>query len=394
MKQSAHVLYSNARIWVVAALLSSFGLLSIHPAAAQSPPVIETSADQAFLADFETGTVLLAKNADARMYPSSMTKMMTAYMLFQRLRNGSLSLDDELEVSEKAWRKGGSKMFVEVGTRVRVEDLLRGIIVQSGNDATIVVAEGLSGSEDAFAREMTETARAIGMTNTQFRNASGWPDPEHYTTARDLAILAMRTIQDFPEFYHMYNERAFTYNNITQQNRNPLFGRVPGADGLKTGRTEAAGYGLTGSAIRGDQRLIMVLNGLETSRDRRDEAARIMEWGFREFGTFRLFEGGETVEEVPVWLGQDATVPLIVQSPVEIVMRHAARDQMTATLRTLEPIAAPIVAGDPAGEVVIEAPGMDALIVPVVAGESVARLGSFGRIQAALEYLVFGESGG
>lgn len=382
-------------IFSLALFLALFSnLTGIRSAVAQSAPGLETSAQQAFLMDFKTGTVLLSKNADTKMYPSSMTKMMTAYMVFERLRNGSLSLDDTFEVSEKAWRKGGSKMFVEVGKRVRVEDLLRGIIVQSGNDATIVVAEGLAGSEEAFAEQMTETARSIGMVNTQFRNASGWPDPEHFTTAQDLGILAMRTIRDFPEFYHLYSEREFTYSDITQQNRNPLFGRVEGADGLKTGRTEAAGYGLTGSAKRGDQRLIMVVNGLATSNDRREESSRLIEWGFREFATFKLFEAGETVDSIPVWMGQEASVPLVVQGSVEIVMRHAVRDGMKATLRTEAPMAAPIFAGDPAGEVLIEAPGMDPITIPVVAGENVGRLGSFGRIKAAVEYLVFGEAGG
>lgn len=362
-------------------------------AMAQDVRTLDTSAKQAYVVDFNTGTVLLSINADTRMYPASMTKLMTAYLVFERLKNGTLSLDDTFAVSEKAWRKGGSKMFVEVGKRVRVEDLLRGIIIQSGNDATIVVAEGISGSEDAFAREMTDKALELGMTGTQFRNASGWPDEEHYTTARDLAILAERMIRDFPEFYHFYSETEFTYSDITQQNRNPLLYRNIGADGLKTGHTEASGYGLTASAIRNDQRLIVVVNGLTSSRERAQEAERIIDWGFREFGTYRLFEPGETVENVPVWLGTESEVPLIVQEPLDIVLRRSVRDDLSVVLRTEEPIAAPITAGTVYGEVVVTAPGLDPVRVPVIAGEPVDRLGSFGRLKAALEFLIFGENG-
>lgn len=364
------------------------------PVSAQDSHALDVKSQQTILVDYETGMTLFGKNEDERMYPSSMTKLMTAYLVFERLKNGTLSLDDTFLVSEKAWRTGGSKMFVEVDTRVRVEDLLRGIIIQSGNDATIVVAEGLSGSEEAFAREMTAKAHELGMNNTQFRNASGLPDPEHYTTARDLSILAAHIIREHPEFYHYYSETEFTYSDIRQENRNPLLYRDVGADGLKTGHTEAAGYGLVASAIRGKQRLIVVVNGLESKRERAQEPERILDWGFREFGTFRLFEPGETVADVPVWLGTESHVPLIVQDPVEIVLRRSVRDQLKVTLKTEEPIPAPITPGTQHGEVVITAPGMEAIHIPVVAGEAVEQLGSFGRLQAAVEHLIFGESGG
>lgn len=367
--------------------------LGTAPVAAQDVRTLDTSAKQAYVVDYNTGTVLLSINADSRMYPASMTKLMTAYLVFERLKNGTLSLDDTFAVSEKAWRKGGSKMFVEVGKRVRVEDLLRGIIIQSGNDATIVVAEGLSGSEEAFAREMTDKAIELGMTGTQFRNASGWPDEEHYTTARDLAILAERMIRDFPEFYHFYSETEFTYSDITQQNRNPLLYRDIGADGLKTGHTEASGYGLTASAIRNEQRLIVVVNGLTSSKERAQEAERIIDWGFREFGTYRLFEPGETVADIPVWLGTETTVPAIVYDPIDVVLRRAVRDDLEVVLRTEEPISAPIAEGTVVGEVQISAPGLEPVLIPVYAGEQVERLGSFGRLKAALEFLVFGENG-
>ena len=375
----------------VSIFMLSLLLSGTSPSIAEDIGDLETSARQAILLDFQSGTVLLSRSADSRMYPASMTKMMTTYLVFERLQNGTLSLDDTFLVSEEAWRKGGSKMFVEVGDRVRIEDLLHGIIVQSGNDATIVVAEGISGSEEAFAREMTETARELGMMNTQFRNASGWPDDDHYTTAEDLAILAQRIIQDFPEYYHFYSETEFTYADITQQNRNPLLYRDIGVDGLKTGHTEASGYGLTASALRGSQRLVLVVNGLDSTRARAEESERILDWGFREFGTYRLFEAGETVEEAAVWLGTESRVPLIVQEPVDIVMRRSARDDLRVVLHTMEPISAPVQPGSQQGEVVISAPGMETVRVPVVAGEPVERLGSMGRLQAAIEFLVFGE---
>jgi D-alanyl-D-alanine carboxypeptidase (penicillin-binding protein 5/6) len=369
------------------------GVLSAPAARAQEAIGIDTSAEAAMMIEFDTGMVLLEKAADARTYPASMTKLMTAYLVFERLKNGTLSLDDTFLVSEKAWRKGGSKMWVEVGERARVEDLLRGIIVQSGNDATITVAEGLAGSEEAFARRMTEKARELGMMNTQFRNSSGWPDEEHYSTARDLAILATAIIRDFPEYYHFYSETEFTYADITQQNRNPLLYRNIGADGLKTGHTEASGYGLTSSAIRDGLRLVLVVNGLESQRARAQESERLLDWGFREFSRLRLFEAGETVGEAPVWLGTESQVPLIIEHPLDIVMRRTERDDLKVVLRTEEPIAAPITPGTVLGEVVVTAPGMDTVRVPVVAGEPVERLGSFGRLRAAIEYLVFGGAG-
>ena len=250
---------------------------------ASSSFALETLGKQVILLDMTTGTVLFEKNADELMTPSSMSKIMTVYKLFERLKDGGLSLTDTFSVSEKAWRKQGSKMFVAVKSRVKIEDLIRGMIVQSGNDATIVVAEGLAGSEGAFADELNETAKQLGMKNSNFINASGWPDPGHETTARDLAILAVATIKNFPEFYHYYSEKTSTYHGIKQGNRNPTIYRNIGADGLKTGHTEAGGYGLTVSALRKDRRLVLVINGLPTKKARSTEPERLLDWGFREF---------------------------------------------------------------------------------------------------------------
>ncbi|MFP6730486.1 MAG: D-alanyl-D-alanine carboxypeptidase family protein, partial [Alphaproteobacteria bacterium] len=274
---------------------------------------LETTAKQAILIDNVTGKVLFEKDADELMEPSSMSKIMTIYMIFDRLADGSLKLEDTLPVSEKAWRKGGSKMFVKLGSRVTIEDLLRGIVIQSGNDATIVVAEGLAGDEQTFAAEMTEQAHEMGMVSSNFTNASGWPDEAHRVTARDLALLAKRTIENFPQYYGYYSELEFTYNEIRQGNRNPLLYKKIGADGLKTGHTTRAGYGLTGSAIRDGRRLILALNGMTSAKARSREAERMIEYGFREFTNYALFEAGATVGEADVWLGDAATLPLVIE---------------------------------------------------------------------------------
>lgn len=353
---------------------------------------LETSAKQAVLLDFETGVELYSKNADEMMPPASMTKMMTVYLLFERLAEGRLSLDDELLVSRKAWKKGGSKMFVEAGKNIKVEDLIRGIVVQSGNDATIVVAEGLAGNEDAFAREMTDKARELGMSNTTFRNASGWPDPEHRTSARDLAILAEATIRNFPDYYKYYAERKFTFSTITQRNRNPLLGRLKGADGLKTGHTENAGYGLTASAIRNGRRLILVLNGMLSNRARKNESQRILDWGFREFGNFNLFAADEKITSVDVWLGEKSSIPLLAKEGVLLTMERKHRKSLKVTIRHTEPIPAPIQKGSRLGDVVVNVADRNPIEIPLIAGEDVQRLGPNGRISAALRYILWGAS--
>ena len=372
--------------------LSVVVLAGIAPllGASKLAAAIETEAREAILLDFDTGAELFSKNPDQLMPPASMTKMMTIYLLFERLKQGRLSLKDEFVVSEKAWRKRGSKMFVEVGKRVPVEDLMRGIVVQSGNDATIVVAEGLAGSEEAFAREMTAKAREIGMANTTFRNASGWPDPEHMTTARDLATLVEATVRNFPDLYRYYAEATFEYAGIQQHNRNPLLGRMPGADGLKTGHTEEAGYGLAASALRDGRRLILVVNGLPSEKSRRAESQRLLDWGFREFGSYKLFSAGETLTNVGVWLGEKNNISLVAERGVTMTIERNLRKSMKVLVRHEEPIPAPITKGDKLGQVEISIEGRQPIVVPLAAGESVPRLGVSGRMSAALGYLLWG----
>ena len=369
-------------------ILAAAGLAAVLA----SPPVsaIETTAREAFLIDATTGRVLLDKNSDVSMPPASMSKIMTIYMVFERLKDERLALDDELLVSEKAWRMGGSKMFVEVGKRVRVEDLLRGVIVQSGNDACIVLAEGLSGTEEAFAEEMTRKAREIGLTGSSFANATGWPDPNQRMTARDLATLARRIIEDFPEYYHYYAETEFTYGGIRQMNRNPLLYKSLGADGLKTGHTEEAGYGLTASVVQGDRRIILVLNGLGSQKARSEESARLIGWALREYDNYTLFKPGETVDEAPVWLGEAANVPLVMPEGVTVTLSRKARRDMRVTVVYDAPIPAPLRAGQEVAKLVVNAPGEEPVEFPLMAGADVERLGIFGRVTTSLQYLVFG----
>ncbi|MGF1611442.1 MAG: D-alanyl-D-alanine carboxypeptidase family protein [Kiloniellales bacterium] len=380
----------NANRILGAALALGFVLAVLSGGAATPARALDTQAREAFLLDMTSGTVLFEKDADMPMPPASMSKIMTIYMVFERLREGRLSLDDMLPVSEKAWRMGGSKMFVEVNSQVRVEDLLRGVIIQSGNDACIVLAEALSGSEEAFAEEMNRKGREIGLTDSHFTNSTGWPDPNHRMTARDLATLAQRLIKDFPEYYHLYSELEFTYHGIRQGNRNPLLYKNIGADGLKTGHTEEAGYGLTASAERNGRRLIAVITGLPSVKARSEEAERLISWGFREFEAYALFQPGEEVERAAVWQGEEETVPLVFPEGLTVTLSRAARRDMTVKVKYDAPIPAPIVEGQQVATLEIEAGEGRLLTFPLQAGANVERLGIFGRAVASLKYMIFG----
>jgi len=352
---------------------------------------IDTMARQVILVDATTDTVLFEKNADQHMPTSSMSKVITAYLVFDALRTGRMSLDDTLQVSEHAWRMQGSKMFVELGARIKVEDLIRGMIIQSGNDASIVLAEAMYGTEDAFAREATKRAHELGMKESNFVNATGWPDDKHYSTCRDLSILARALIYGYPEFYHYYSERDFTYHGIKQGNRNPLLYRNMGVDGMKTGHTEIAGYGLIASALRDGRRLILVINGLPNMQARADEPARLLEWGFREFSVYNLLKPGEAVDELPVWLGQGPTVSAVTGEGLKITMGQEERRGLKVTMQAQVPLPAPIKKGSQIGKLVITAPGgFITREVPLLAGNDVERLGFFGRLGAAARHVVFG----
>lgn len=359
---------------------------------------IETRAREAILLDATTGSVLLEHNADQRMPTASMSKVMTMYMVFEALEDGRLHLDDELEVSERAWRMGGSSMFVEVGDRVRVEDLIRGVIVHSGNDASVVLAEALGGTEEEFARQMNAQAQELGLTGSHFANATGWPADDHYSTARDLAHLAQALIEHFPQYYHYFSEQEFQYGVAPdgnpmdpQHNRNPLLGNFEGADGLKTGHTEEAGYGMIGSAIRGDQRLIVVISGLPSDAARGEEASRLLDWGFREFRTVSVFDAGEVIDTAQVWMGTEGRVPLVLANDLTLTLRNADLEGLEARVRIDEPVPAPIAAGTQPGNAVLvfTAPDMPTREVPLVAAMDVGEAGFFGRVAGAVEYLLY-----
>ncbi|WP_218037224.1 D-alanyl-D-alanine carboxypeptidase family protein [Reyranella soli] len=351
---------------------------------------IGTLAKQAFMVDPQTSTVLLFKDADKPMHPSSMAKMMTIYIAFEEINAGRLKLDTRFRVSERARNMGGSRMFVELGSEVSVEDLIKGMIVLSGNDACVVIAEGLSGNEDSFAERMTAKARELGMTGTVFKNASGWPADGQWTTARDLAVLSWRTIEDFPKLYRYYSESNWTYNNIKQDNRNRLLRTVPGTDGLKTGHTEEGGYGQATSAIRDGRRLIMVVNGMTSMAERAQETARLVEWGFRESANTTVFRAGDTVAEAPVWLGSQDKVPLVVAKPVQITAPTGQAVTPRVVARFDGPIAAPITKGTKLGTAVVTLPDNRVVEYPLEAGADVQRQGVFGRVTTMIRHYLFG----
>jgi D-alanyl-D-alanine carboxypeptidase (penicillin-binding protein 5/6) len=366
------------RVCLILLVSACLGFAGVGAAAATEDPLaLQTTAPYAVIMDYNTGTLMFSKAGDQEMAPASMAKLMTAAVIFQRLKRGELKLDDTFTVSERAWRlsvagkTASSKMFVSIGSQIRVEDLLRGIIIQSGNDACTVVAEHFSGSEEAFAELMNAEARRIGLKNSVFRNASGLPHPEMKVTAHDLAILAAYLIREYPEYYRLYSEREFTWNRIRQANRNPLLGSYPGADGLKTGHTSASGYGLVGSAVRDGRRLIMVINGLPSEAARAMEAKRLMDIGFREFKPYSLFAAGAVVDKAPVWGGGEASVPLVAASPLTVLMRRDQRESMRAVLTYDAPLSAPVRKGQVVGQVRVSIKGLPDQQVPVAVGADV-----------------------
>ena len=357
---------------------------------------ITSPAKQAHVTDFATGKVLFSKDANAPMKPASMAKIMTIFVAFQRIADGQLGMDDKFIVSEKAWKKGGSRTFLEVGKTVSVRELLYGIIVQSGNDAAIVLAEGISGTENAFADEMNFWAKKIGMKNTNFQNSTGWPDPDQTTTAADLNIMTSELIRRFPankypNLYPIFAEREYTYNKISQPNRNPLIYGSAGADGLKTGYTKESGYGLVGSAERDGQRVIMVLNGMTSMKQRSAEARRLMDLMFREFKIYRFFDKGQPIDQANVWLGNATKIDLVLDEPLHLLLSYQERRDLKLSVQWLDPVPAPILAGDQLGTLTVDING-DSRKLVLRAGHDIPVLGMFDRVSAAVKYLIFGAS--
>ena len=362
---------------------------------ANSAMALETAAKNVILVDYDTGEYLYAKDANKRIPPASMSKLMTVYMIFEKLKNGSLSLDDTFTVSENAWRKGGaasggSTMFLPIGAKVRVEDLLKGIIIQSGNDACIVAAENLAGSEETFAQEMTQKAHELGMHDSTFANATGLPHPDHRMSVEDLSKLAHHIIADFPQFYHLFSQKEFVYNNIRQGNRNPLLYSMPYADGLKTGHTEEAGFCLTASAKRGNRRLISVMSGMSSNKERSEEAEKVINWGFREFDNYKLLKKDAVVTTIPVIYGQKDSVNLMVDKDILRTIRKSNVGEVKMTAVYDKPVQAPIKKGEELGVIRIEIPDSEAMEVPLIAENAVAKVGIWGKIKSNLKYLISG----
>ena len=349
--------------------------------------VLTTPASHVYLVDFDTSSVLAEKASDLKMYPSSMTKMMTIYIIFDHLKQGTLGLDSQFTVSEKAWRTQGSKMFVPLGEQISLENLIRGIAIQSGNDACVVVAEGIAGSEEAFAKQMNETAKQLGMTNTNFVNANGLPSPDHTTTPHDLEVLAAAIIREFPQYYHYVSEREFTYHGIRQFNRNLLLGNPSmHVDGLKTGHTDAAGYGITLSAkdpVSG-RRLVLVLNGLDSDADRASEGERLLKWGFLNFEDVAMFKAGQHIASAKVFMGEKREIPLTIATDVKVTVPKVKKDAVKAVASYKGPLIAPVNKGDAVGILTLTYADGSTQSVPLVAGADVVKLSWFGRIGRSL----------
>ena len=346
----------------------------------------ETRATAAWVYDMATRTVLMDKNADQSLPPASMSKLMTLNMLFEALRDGRVTMDTEFNVSTRAKSMGGSTMFLNERDRPTTRDLIHGIIINSGNDACVVVAEGLSGTEDAFSQQMTERALALGMTNSQFANASGWPDPRQRMSMRDLGILARRLIEEFPEYYPIFAETEFNYADratANRHNRNPMLKLGGGADGLKTGHTTEAGYGLVGSAKQGDRRVIFVITGLTSETERAEEADRMMNWAFRQFVLKTVVKAGARVAEADVWLGSDNTVGLVAAQDVSMLVPALVQDGVKAEVVYKGPLAAPMAAGTEVGELVISVPDLPQRRIPLLTETAVGQASFLQRVQKA-----------
>lgn len=338
---------------------------------------VATIAKQAIVVEAQTAEVLYAKEADKVMPTSSMSKVLTMYLVFDAIKNGKIKLDDKVKISKKAFKQKGSRMFIRENERVTIEQLVRGVIVQSGNDAAVALAEVVSGNEDAFAESMNEKARELGMARSHFTNATGLPDPNHYSTAQDLAKLSIALMQHHPEYYHYYSEKSFKHNKIKQGNRNPLLYRDMGVDGIKTGHTDIAGYGLIASALRDGRRLITIVNGLKSKQERADEPATLIEWAYREYGLYRLLKSVDKVGTAKIWLGESDTIDVAPAYDLVKSLPRSIVNKVEISLHVDTETEAPIQKGQQLGKVIVEIPGVKQLEVPLVAMNEVPRVGIF-----------------
>ena len=352
---------------------------------------IKSPAKQVIIYDHEADEVLFEKNADQIMKPASMAKVMTAYIIFDKLKDQSLQMSDTFLVSNRAWRMGGSRSFLEINTNVSIKDLLLGLIVQSGNDAAVVLAEGVSGEEEAFAREMNRYAKILDMNNTYFTNATGWPHPDLKTTSRDLIILTRNIINNFPKLYELFNEKIFTYNNIKQSNRNPLLYSMNGADGLKTGHTNESGYGLIGSVKKNNRRVSIVINGLNSKKKRTFESKRLFNIVFRETALLSLFNDKKSLAKANVWLGKQPQVNLVAEKAFKKIISPLELNKTKIKIQWQDPISAPIAKGDKVGNIFIDIPGKELIKQNIVSSQSIDTMSTFMKAKSILMYLLYGE---
>lgn len=376
-------------------ILSIGLLLSLLPAFSQAKILIpappELAASAWILMDANTGKVLVEHNADQQLPPASLTKMMTSYIVAAELHNGKIKEQDMVPISVTAWKMGGSKMFVREGTQVPLMDLLRGVVIQSGNDASVALAEYLAGSESAFADVMNQQAQLLGMKNTTFHNATGWPSDGHLTTARDLSLLARALIQDYPEHYDIYAEKYFEYNDIKQPNRNRLLWRDSSVDGLKTGHTDEAGFCLVASAVRNNMRLISVVMGTSSEEARARESQKLLSFGFRYYETGKVYSAGDILKEnARVWYGVEDSVNLVVSEDLYLTIPRGSKDQLEARVLSDEDLEAPLTEGQSLGNLVISFEGEPLLDTALVADRSVEEAGIFSRLWDAIKRFFIG----
>ena len=351
---------------------------------------IDTKADSAVVLDVNSNSIIFEKNADIKQGPASMSKLMLVYMVFERLQNQTLKLDQEFLVSKKAWKFGGSKMFVNIGDKVSVIDLLKGVVVQSGNDACIVLAEGLSGSEENMVDEMNDKGNQLGLTNTNFQNVTGWPHEDHYMSLRDITILSRLIINDFPEYYYLFSLNEYTYNDIKQFNRNKLVS-IDGFDGLKTGRTTQSGYGLAASSLREGRRIVTVVNGLNSDKERINETKKLANWSFREFVNIDLYRADDTIHQAKVWLGKESFVPLIINEDLSLTVKKKNLNKFKVQLVYETPIVSPVNKGDKIAELLI-IDGDNIKKKDIYAGKNISKVSIFYRSFSIINYLLFGVS--
>ena len=353
---------------------------------------IDTKAEQAIVMDFDTNEILFEKNSNIKTPPASMTKIMTVYAAFDRLKNTDLSIENECVVSAKAYKMGGSRTFLEIDDKVSIDELLKGIIIQSGNDASVALAECLAGTEDDFAKLMNVYAKRIGMRNTNFLNSSGWPEDNHYSTVYDLALLSNSRINEFPDLYLYFSDKEFTYNDIKQPNRNKLLSSVQGADGLKTGFTRASGWGIAATAKRDDRRITAVINGTNSSRSRLNEASNLINWAFSQTSQKLLVDENQVIVEVDIWLGNKPRVNLVSSKKIVSTLSFDQIQLIKSSLEYKRPIEAPIKKGEVYGKLLIDIEGKPNIEVELIAQENVGTVNPISKVFAAMKYLIFGTS--